>query len=797
MAGETFELYALTSKLTLDTSQFDRAYGTSRAKMTSLHSDLQRVQTQSGISSKALGTGLGGALDSVASSFGIATGAAGAFTAGLSIGVGIYVSAGKAIFELADSTAKAQGKFHDLANETNFSVEFLSGLSPLAIAAGKDVDDLSTSLGIFQKNLVKGGEAFKILGITSKDNEEALKQAARGLNNVKDGAQQTALAMEVFGRSGRAMLAVIKDNNGNLEAAQKFWKKWGLAISAETAAAADDFGDGMDRIGLRLTGIKQQIGQEAIPAFNSLFSAIEAALDANQTNWKWWGEQVAKIILTVGAAMGGFAKAISNLDPKNPLALGKFIQDFASGTNETADTLVKDYWKRTHGMTLPGKEDLAGAGIFRKDWHPGGDKKTKAGHERDPLADYNKSLDQKLRYMLGELDEEESGLKRSLERREKSYEAYVFESKRLEENKHRAIIASMVHEAEGIDKIKDATEKALATRELSNKQKAEERRHKEAIAKIDDETIARTRQLAEMVFQFEKAQRDQLKAAEGGSKTALDAVREFQAAYLSAGGVLDKRKKEFFDLNAILIEIAKNFEKVKQFMGEMSENGMGPPDIKFPEPIGEQPSPDMPAPPKMEEDPILKWRRLAEDLSYDITYTIDGAIRKGFEDGVGAGVKEFFRGLAEIAHSEALEMLRRAIAGVFGNDQGSGGSGASEKGNIFSTLIRTGVGLFASLFGGGSSGGLGSAAAGAFHAGGGYVSPGQWYFAGDRGTELIKSGPHGDTIYPHGQSMEMLAGAGGYGGQTINIYAQDVRSAFSRETITQAKSKFARLQRGR
>jgi hypothetical protein len=76
------------------------------------------------------------------------------------------------------------------------------------------------------------------------------------------------------------------------------------------------------------------------------------------------------------------------------------------------------------------------------------------------------------------------------------------------------------------------------------------------------------------------------------------------------------------------------------------------------------------------------------------------------------------------------------------------------------------------------------------------VNPGQWYFAGDRGTELIKAGPRGDTVYPHGESMAMLGGAGG-GGVTLNVYANDAQSFGSRETQAQLTRKLRKMQGGR
>jgi hypothetical protein len=252
------------------------------------------------------------------------------------------------IWSLASKAAEAGGHLQDLSQQTNYSVETLSLLKAEAKTSGTDLDSLSSSLVIFQKNLTKSAdgndklsEAFKTLGVTSTDNEIALKQVFTGLANVKDKTQQTALAMEVFGRSGKGMLGVIKETGGDIDGSMAKLRRWGLIVSEEDAVAADRFGDELANMEMMLSGVTRKIGSETLPAFSAFFEQLDASLDANSVEWKKWGDVLVDIILTVESVAGGFASAISNQGSSfNP---GGFAMDLWRGTSKSADDLVKRY----------------------------------------------------------------------------------------------------------------------------------------------------------------------------------------------------------------------------------------------------------------------------------------------------------------------------------------------------------------------------------------------------------------------------------------------------------------------
>src|SRR6185369_10471774 len=204
---------------------------------------------------------------------------------------------------------------------------------------------------------------------------------------------------------------------------------------------------------------------------------------------------------------------------------------------------------------------------------------------------------------------------------------------------------------------------------------------------------------------FANQQFETLRQINQGQMTAYDQARVAMLDFLSVTTPLEQWWVLF---NGLLIDAAGSAERLAKALDHIDD--IGPAEIRFPEPTDDQKTPDIGLPPKeMTLDPMVKWRHALEEFSADITYTIDGAIRTGFEDGVGAGVKEFFRGVLEMARSEALKELQAAIFRAM-NPGTAGEEGAQGGGGWFSQALRFGVSAIAGLFGGGSSGGLGSAA---------------------------------------------------------------------------------------
>lgn len=232
---------------------------------TTVSKELRQIETSSKGATSGLG-GLGSGISSLIS------------PANLLAGAGI--AAGAAVFALGKQALDAAGQLFDLSQKTNFAVETLSALKNAGETSGTGIESLSAALGIFDKNIDKAASGnkeleatFQRLNISTTDNEQALRDAFRALSQMDEGAQQTATAMELFGRSGKDVLGVIKETNGDLDKAIAKYREMGTLISTETARSADELGDS-------ITALGQSVGALALNLVTALGPALKAVIGA-------------------------------------------------------------------------------------------------------------------------------------------------------------------------------------------------------------------------------------------------------------------------------------------------------------------------------------------------------------------------------------------------------------------------------------------------------------------------------------------------------------------------------------
>jgi hypothetical protein len=213
---------------------------------------------------------------------GIAVGPATALT-----GVLFGVTAG--LFLLEKKIADSTGKFIDLSQRVNFTVETLSAVDNAAQQTGTSVDELNSGLGIFDKNIARadeGGNAmsdtFKRLNIDTSDNEKALSQVWDILRGMPEDQNQVNLALELFGKNGRNVLAVIKESGGSLEEYKRQLKEAGVLITTEAAQAGDKFGDALKRLEFQVAALAREVNGDLLPTLTNLFEIVTSWIHDNK-----------------------------------------------------------------------------------------------------------------------------------------------------------------------------------------------------------------------------------------------------------------------------------------------------------------------------------------------------------------------------------------------------------------------------------------------------------------------------------------------------------------------------------
>jgi hypothetical protein len=191
-----------------------------------------------------------GQMGSVASSL------AGAF--GVAFGVGTVVNFGRAIFEAADHLTKLEAR-------TGLSVEALQRLQSAGDDAGNSVEELAGAVVSMQDRIAGGStdanKALQALGLTMANlrgmtPENQFIAISDAIRQIEDPAQQVTIAMDLFGRTGAAVLPTLKRGFDDV-------RDSAAGMSAAAVKAIDDAGDALTRFG----GRAKAVAGEALGAF--------------------------------------------------------------------------------------------------------------------------------------------------------------------------------------------------------------------------------------------------------------------------------------------------------------------------------------------------------------------------------------------------------------------------------------------------------------------------------------------------------------------------------------------------
>lgn len=283
------EVSAESSNAPFKTQRLD-ALRDSLKVVTAHHKELTKATKDS---AQAMEQDLSSALGVVSPQLASLVGAAGPVTLvalGFVATAAAAVGLGQALFGTAQQAADFQGKMFDLSQQTGVAVETLSTLEILARTTGGTIESVAQSLVIFQGKLEEAqdstsdaAEQFKILGIETKNTEEAFRQTLTALSRLPEGFNQTNQAAELFGRrGGKQVLAILKESQGDLDGATKRFRELGIVISEADAKLADEFNDQLAILGFQLRSVGALIGKEVMPVALKAIRDLTKAFNDNR-----------------------------------------------------------------------------------------------------------------------------------------------------------------------------------------------------------------------------------------------------------------------------------------------------------------------------------------------------------------------------------------------------------------------------------------------------------------------------------------------------------------------------------
>lgn len=254
------------------------------------------------------------------------------------------VVTGVGLGAMAKGAIDAADDMNDLSQKTGVSVEQLSRFKQAADASGTSIEGVGSAMVKLNRNLATGNDqaalALQGLGISATDAAGKLKgtdqimlEVADKFATMPDGAQKSATAMALFGKSGADMIPLL---NGGSEAV----KRLSATMTTDFARGADSLNDKLVSVQTKLTELGVKLGTALMPALNGIADVIIGVANA----FSAIPEPIQNLIILVGGlviawgpvtgAIIQVTSALALIGPAIPVVIAAFkaLLGFVSAT---------------------------------------------------------------------------------------------------------------------------------------------------------------------------------------------------------------------------------------------------------------------------------------------------------------------------------------------------------------------------------------------------------------------------------------------------------------------------------
>jgi len=206
------------------------------------------------------------------------------------------------------------GAIDKAAIRTGIAVESLSTLAYAAEQSDASLEDLSKGIAKMQNNLdaarngsESAAEMFTKLGLSAESlsqmsPDEQFRTIADAIDKIEDPAAKTAAAMDLFGKSGLALVPMMQGGREAIEGMEQRAHDLNLQMSGESAASATLLGDLLADLWSVIKGGAYTIGSSLAPALISMTNHV-VNLSAVVLGWMKENSQTIVVVAKMAGAV--------------------------------------------------------------------------------------------------------------------------------------------------------------------------------------------------------------------------------------------------------------------------------------------------------------------------------------------------------------------------------------------------------------------------------------------------------------------------------------------------------------
>lgn len=280
----------------------------------------QTIATELGAASESVGKSSGEKAGSaftanmgsmISAGAAVVTGAVAAVT-------GAAIGAGKAIWDSANEVAQFGDNIDKMSQKMGISAQAYQEWDFVMKHSGTSMESLKASMKTLANAAEKDSEAFKELGISSKDiaamsQEDLFSSVISGLQQVEDTTQRTYLAGQLLGRGATELGALLNMSAEETAAMKQEVHDLGGVMSDEAVKNAATFQDTLQNLTTAADGLKNSMVANLLPSLTTVMNGFTGLITGTDGAEKQISSGINSLIKNITTALPTALDAITSI----------------------------------------------------------------------------------------------------------------------------------------------------------------------------------------------------------------------------------------------------------------------------------------------------------------------------------------------------------------------------------------------------------------------------------------------------------------------------------------------------
>ncbi len=232
------------------------------------------------------------------------------------------IDTGKKIWEMSNEVAAAGDSIDKTSQKIGISAESYQEWGYVFERCGANVDNLQAGMKTLSGVITeaangsdKAKEKLSAVGLTlddlnGKSQDEQLSIVISKLQEMKSGAERTAAASKLLGKSAVDMAAVLNTSAADTQALKDEAHEYGMIMSNEAVAASATFEDSLTKLNHTIDGLKNNMIGELLPSVTHIMDALTDLIAGKENAGQAMDEAMTSLGNTLNNGLSEIVKKV-------------------------------------------------------------------------------------------------------------------------------------------------------------------------------------------------------------------------------------------------------------------------------------------------------------------------------------------------------------------------------------------------------------------------------------------------------------------------------------------------------